>query len=399
MSEPVDFRTTTEHGPMQFVGNEPEFWSDPHPTLRTAREHHPLAWLQAFSAWLVLRYADVEALLSDRRLASDYGVLADGPLGRVFSGFLANQQGATHARLRRLVITAFTPRHIEEARPAIRGIARDLLRSLPRGEVVDFQRTVADELTVHVICRILGIPESDIPRFSAWTTQLTTGSASPIPSDEAQHAAVQLYEYVDALAARRQHAPGDSLLDALIAAEADGQRLTADELANVVMSLLVGGHDSVRSFLTIATWVVLRHPDVFERLRTDASCVGDVVEEVLRFESPLMGVPRVATEALRIGGVEIAAGSRVLLQIISANRDPRRFADPDRFDPSRDASPQLAFGRGMHFCVGAALARIEAQELLLELASTNPPLTLAGTPRWMPFSPSRRFEALAVRVQ
>jgi len=164
------------------------------------------------------------------------------------------------------------------------------------------------------------------------------------------------------------------------------------------MSLLIGGHDSVRSFLTIATWVVLRHPAVLALLRTDARRNGDIVEEVLRFESPLMGVPRVATETLRIAGVEIPEGSRLLLQIISANRDPRRFPDPDRFDPSRDATPQLAFGRGMHFCVGAALARIEAEELLLELASVSPPLTLADTPRWVPFSPSRRLEALAVRV-
>ncbi|MBI1815705.1 MAG: cytochrome P450 [Deltaproteobacteria bacterium] len=399
MTDQVDAQSAAQHAPMEFEGSELDFWQDPHTALRVAREHHPLAWLRGFSAWLVLRYGDVEALLGDRRLTSDYGGLADGALGRVFSGFLANQQGATHARLRRLVITAFTPRRIEEARPAIRDITQRLLRSLPYGEVVDFQRTVADELTVHVICRILGIPDEDISQFSAWTTQLTSGSASPVPSDEAQQAAANLHEYIGALAARCRSAPRNSLLDALIAAEADGQRLTSNELANVVMSLLIGGHDSVRSFLTIATWVVLRHPDVFDRLRADASGVGDVVEEVLRFESPLMGVPRVATEALRIGDVEISAGSRVLLQIISANRDPRRFLDPDRFDPSRDASAQLAFGRGMHFCVGAALARIEAQELLLELASRNPPLTLVDAPRWVPFSPSRRLEALSVRTR
>ena len=165
-----------------------------------------------------------------------------------------------------------------------------------------------------------------------------------------------------------------------------------------MISLILGGHDTVRSFLTVATWVVLRHPDVLARLRREPAFAPAVVDEVMRFESPLTGVPRVALEPLRIGGIQIAAGERLLLQILSANRDPRRFRDPDRFDPSRDASAQLGFGRGMHFCVGAALARVEAQELLLALAAHPRSLELSAAPRWVPFSPSRRLEELLVRA-
>ena len=166
------------------------------------------------------------------------------------------------------------------------------------------------------------------------------------------------------------------------------------------MSLLIGGTDTVRSFLGIATWLALAHPGTLEWLRGDAAArVSGAVEEMLRFEPPAATAPRIAAAPIEIGGVAIAAGSRVILDLASANRDPRRFADPDRFDPSRDASGHLSLGHGLHFCVGAALTRMQAQELLAALAADPARFELVEAPRWVPFSPARRLVALRVRVR
>jgi cytochrome P450 len=255
---------------------------------------------------------------------------------------------------------------------------------------------------VRVIAAILGVPDGDEDVFGRWTGRIMAG-LSPLADAALRAAADQaagaLSDYLADLAERRRRAPGDRLLDGLIAAEAGGARLSPAELQDMVMSLLIGGHDTVRAALSSITWLVLAHPGTLDWLRGDAGRAAATVEEALRFEPPLLGVPRVAVAPLAVGGVEIAAGESVLLEITSANRDPRRFTDPDRFDPTRDASGHLAFGRGSHFCVGAALARAEARELLLVLAEGAPRLDLVEDPRWVPFSPARRLEALSVRAE
>jgi cytochrome P450 len=386
-------------GPTRIDDSDADFWQDPHTPLREARERHPLARLQAFESWAVLRHADVERLLTDGRLRSAYTGFSDGVLEQVLRGFLAAREGPSHARLRALVMRAFTPRRIDAARPFIRAAARRLVGGLPIGQPVDFQVAVADPLTVHVIARIIGVPDGDEAVFGAWTGGIMAGMSPLADHDRraaAERAASDLRGYLAELADRRRRAPGDDLLDALIAAEADGHRLSPDELQDMVMSLLLGGHETVRGVLTVTAWLALAHPGTLERLRREPERIAGAVEEVLRFEPPLLGAPRQASEALEIGGVSIAAGERVFLSIAAANRDPRRFAEPERFDVGRDASHQLSFGRGPHFCVGAALARAESQELLSAMAASTRPLTLVEPPRWLPFSPSRRLEALRV---
>lgn len=386
--------------PLLIDDSDEGFWQDPHAPLRAAREHHPLGRLQAFDAWVVLRHADVERLLTDGRLRTAYTGLNDGVIERVLRGFLAAREGAAHARLRSLVVRAFTPRRVAAARPFIRAEARRLIAALPPGQAADFQMAVADPLTVRVIARLIGVPDGDEALFGAWTGAIMAGMsplADPDVRAAAERDATALRAYLVELAARRRRCPGDDLLDALIAAEAEGHRLSAEELQDMVMSLLLGGHETVRGILTIAAWLVLAHPDTLARLRGEPAHAAAAVEEVLRYEPPLLGAPRQASEAFDIAGVRIAAGERVFLQIASANRDPRRFADADRFDAGRDASHHLSFGRGPHFCVGAALARAEGQELLAALSESPAALSLAAPPRWLAYSPSRRLEALWVR--
>ncbi|MCW5889441.1 MAG: cytochrome P450 [bacterium] len=379
---------------------DPTFWQDAHTPLREARERHPLARLQAIAAWAVLRHADVERLFTDPRLRTAYTGFNEGALERVLGGFLAAREGADHSRLRALVMRAFTPRRIELARPFVRAAARRLIDALPAGRPVDFQAAVADPLGAHVIARILGVPEGDEAVFGAWTGGLMAGM-SPLADAGVRAAAeadaVALRAYLGDLAARRRSRPGDDLLDALVAAEADGHRLSPEELRDVVMSLMLGGHETVRSVLTVTTWLALAHAGTLERLHREPERIPGAVEEVLRYEPPLLGAPRVTTEGLEIGGVAIPAGARVFLEIAAANRDPRRFTDPDRFDVGRDATHHLGFGRGPHFCVGAALARTEAQELLAVLCEDPTALALVEPPRWQAFSPARRLETLRVQ--
>ncbi len=384
-----------------------DYWQDPHGVLTPARERSavaravPLPIPDLPVPWIVLRFSEVEALLADKRLRGDYGEPGDGTLARLKRGLLGSQEGAAHARLRGLVARAFTPRRIDEARPQMRAFARELLHALEAGTVVDFQ-TVADELTVRSICALLGVPEDDIARFGAWTGAFVPGAnpiAPPEVRAEAERAAEALYAYVADLAERRRREPRDGLLDALIAAEEAGDRLSSNELQDMVLNLLIGGHDTVRSLLGIVALLVLRHPEVLTAVQSAPTIAADVVEEVLRFESPVMFVPRTANETICVDGTEIPDGGTLLLNITSANRDPRRFRDPDRFDFTRRERADLAFGRGVHFCLGAHLARAEAQELLCAWTDHGPRLELVEEPSWVPFAAiSRRLQSLMVGV-
>jgi cytochrome P450 len=380
-----------------------EFWQDPHAVLGPAREQHPLALSRPLpvvntAPWIVLRYSDVESMLADRRLLSCYGALTEGMLGRLARSILTSQEGEKHTRLRALVSRAFTPRRIEAARPVIRATAQALLRALEAGSVVDFQQAVANQLTMQSICRLLGVPQEDVEKFGAWTGALFPGANPGENHISAGQAVEHLYTYVGELAARRRRDPRDDLIDALIAAEEAGDRLSSGELEDMVLSLLIGGHDTVRSFLGILCALLLRHPDALAEVTASPARIANAVEEALRFESPLMFAPRTAGEAVLVGDTEIAEGSLLLLNINSANRDPRRFRDPDRFDIGRGERADLAFGYGRHYCVGAALARAEACELLSVWTGEGPALELAEQPQWVPFAISRRFQSIRVRV-
>jgi cytochrome P450 len=389
-------------GPSVIDVSDAAFWQDQHAGLAPAREQHPVARLEPFRIWTVLRYAEVRALLSDARLSGFYAdpwVIPEGPLRRLTAGLLGSHDPPKHTRLRALLGRAFTSRRIDEQRPFIAELVRALTAPLRDGATIDVQATVADEVPTRVLCRLIGIPEDDIEEFGRWSGNVAAGATSLIGAQEEAIASAEgLYAYVQDLIARRRRQPADDVLDALIAAEAAGDRLSDDELVDILMNLFVAGHETTRSLLTASVMTLIQNPDQLALLRAEPQWLSRAVEEVLRFESPLMLVPRLTRAAMVVGDVALEAGERLTLNLLAANRDPRVFAEPARFDVRRPGE-QLALGHGTHFCIGAHLARVEAQALLGALTEL-PDLELAAAPRWVPFAAlSRRVEALPVRLR
>jgi cytochrome P450 len=395
-------------GPAEIDYSDPCYWADPHSVLRRARARHPLA-RASIGYWLVLRHADVERLLhSPALVVPGAGILAAqgitrGPLAEWWPLILFNTNPPTHTRLRGLLARAFTPRRVEGLRPRIRAIAHALLDRRAEQGSADLVADFAHELPIIAICELLGVPPGDHARFSEASTELSLAFSLDIPPalrERIERALIFLYDYTDGLLERRRARPGNDLLSALIAAEESGDRLSARELRALTVNLLLAGHDTTRSLLSIGSWLLASHPDALEHLQRKPERIPAAVEEMLRFEPIAEGVAREVAEPLELGGVRLERGERLFLSLISANRDPEAFADPDRFDVERADNRHLSFGRGLHFCLGASLARAEAQEafavLLERLGELEPCI---GAPRWQPFTANRRIESMPVRFR
>jgi cytochrome P450 len=394
--------------PVEIDYSDPGYWADPHPLLRRARERHALA-RASIGYWLVLRYADVERLLRSSALAVPGGAIlaaqgiTQGPLAEWWPLILFNTNPPTHTRLRALLSRAFTPRRVEALRPRIRAIAHALLDRRSASGRADLVADFAHELPILAMCELLGVPPGDHARFLADSTELALSFSLDMPPEiraRVERALLSLYDYTDGLLALRRARPGPDLLSALIAAGEAGDRLSHEELRALTVNLLLAGHDTTRSLLSIGAWLLLSHPAALERLRHKPEQIPAAVEEMLRFEPVAEGVARRTLERIELGGVTLETGELLFLSLLSANRDPAAFSEPDRFDPERADNRHLSFGRGLHFCVGAALARAEAQEgfaVLLERLDALAPCIAA--PRWQPFTANRRIEALPVRFR
>ena len=238
---------------------------------------------------------------------------------------------------------------------------------------MDWVRDFAHELPIWVICELVGVPTADRDQFKQWTLDVSLVFTNRLTADDrrvAEDALTSLYGYIAELISYRRRDPADDLLTALVHAEADGDRLTELELEAMIANLLNGGHETTRSMLSIAVALLLAHPDALDALQSDPGLVPNAVEEVLRYESPILSTMRVADEPVALAGVPFAAGEPVVLSFLAANRDPDRFTDPDRFDVHRSDVRPVSFGFGIHHCIGAALARLEGQEALTELVTT-----------------------------
>ncbi|MBW2234998.1 MAG: cytochrome P450 [Deltaproteobacteria bacterium] len=383
----------------------PGAWQNLHPVLAQARERHPLARDSSGEGWSVLRYAELDGLLRDPRVESQGPEmlarqgLDGGPFHEFVGRMLFTQNGPDHARLRALVGRAFTPSTAARMRPRVREIAHELIDRVQGLGAMDVVRDFAHHLPVRVISEMIGVPEGDYTRFAQWTSDLGLGFSLVLTPDRRRtvDAAVeQLHAYVSDLVEERRRRPGSDLVSALIQAEEAGDRLSHEELIAMVMNLLFGGHDTTKSLLQIATYTLLSHPQELERVRRDSALLPSAVEEVLRYEPVVTGVIRVVCEPFEMAGVKLDLGEPLVLSLISANRDPRRFPQPDRFDVGRRDNRHFGFGFGLHFCVGAALARVEGQEALGVLVERLPGLCLAERPRWVPFTAIRRLESLRV---
>ena len=285
-----------------------------------------------------------------------------------------------HTRLRGLVHKAFTPRRVEQMRSQIQAITDGLLDRVQAAGRADLIAELAYPLPVTVIAAMLGVPAEDHAQFHAWSDALAHSldlTEDPEVYTRASRAAVALTAYLRTIIEQRRRQPQDDLLSALILAEEGGGRLSEDELYATVTLLLVAGHETTVNLIGNGVLALLRHPDQLRRLRDEPGLIRTAVEELLRYDSPVQATSRVARADLEIGGHTIRAGQQVSFLLGAANHDPARFADPTRLDLSRDPNPHLAFGSGIHYCLGAPLARLEGQIAINTLVQRLPGLALA----------------------
>lgn len=386
----------------------PETIADPYTSYARLRAECPVCWEESAKGWLVARFADVATILRDRRFLSDRvaqlmaRLTADEqieaePLRALFTGRLLFSDGAAHARIRGLMQKAFLPRFVEALRTEIR-TATDELLDRARGEM-DFIRDFAVPLPSRVITKMLGFPPEHGEQFKNWTDDIYAFfSLSTVPLIErtrkALASAAALTAYLRKHFAHLRAHPQDNLLSAMVAAEEAGERLTEGELIANVVGLINGSHETTTNLLGNTLLILLRRPELWQALRADPALVPAVIEEALRFESPVQMASRVTTEDVELRGVRIPAGELVIPILGSAHRDPDAFPDPDRFEPRRDPK-HLAFGVGPHYCIGAGLARLEGQIVFEVLLRRLPNLRLAAERvEWRPYPIFRALKAL-----
>ncbi|WP_042419714.1 cytochrome P450 family protein [Streptacidiphilus anmyonensis] len=379
--------------------NSPDFLRDPYPTLARLRSNcpvQPLTDRKGRTSYLVLGYAEARQALADPRLSKDTSAFfASRPSGRTLHPALSRTMLATdppdHTRLRRLATSAFTTGAVARLRPAISRITSDLLDQWPVDGEVDAVETLAVPLPVTVICEMLGVPGEDRGKVRAWSLALFA-AGNPADTDAASH---ELAAYLARLIDAKRTVPGDSLLDALIAARDEADRLTESELVSLAALLLMAGHETTTSFLGNALLALLDHPAELDRLRARPELLPDSLDELLRFDSPVAQATfRYTTEDVDLGGTVVPAGSPVLVSPGAANRDPLRFPEPDDLDLGRDASGHLSFGHGIHRCLGAPLARAEAEIALGQLITRFPDMRVAVPRDQLAWRPTRLVRAL-----
>ena len=358
--------------------------------LADARSQHWLA--RTPLGFAVTRYADVVALLRERRFHSALSLLPQmqGIEGGDFEQrrpSILSMEGDEHARVRRLVAPAFTPAAANRLRPFMRDVIGELLDGIvDRGEC-DFVADVCDPYPIPIICELLGAPRADWQRFSRWATEIfrifNQNLAEDLPAIE--QAGGELEAYVTDLIAERRADPRDDLLSALIAAEEAGDRLSTEELVMLAEAVLMAGTDTTRNQLACSVALLGAHPEQWRRLVDDPSLAPRVVDETMRYLGAVQGTVRVASEAIEYRDVTFPRGTLLFLALSTGNRDPEVFALPDAVDIGREtAVPHLTFGSGIHYCLGAHLARGELQEALQLIATRLPDLELAGPVEWKP---------------
>jgi len=366
----------------------PEFHANPYPFYHQLREKDPVHET-SMGFWVLTRYDDVVMSLRDPRfgreafeplLAAMYG--QEGEQGRLPRSMLFRDP-PDHTRLRALVSKAFTPRMIETMREHIQEIVDRLLDRVQDAGRMDVIEDLAYPLPVTVICEMLGVPVDDHASIRGWSAEIARSlDAIGLPSDQdiverGRKSRRALADYFLRLVPERRQRPQNDLLSGLLAAEERGDKLTQDEVIAMCLLLFIAGHETTVNLIGNGTLALLRHPDQLRRLREDPTLIGGAVEELLRYDGPVQRTARIPSEDVTIGGKTIAKGEMVMPFIGAADRDPVQFPEPDRLDIGRADNRHVAFGLGIHFCLGAPLARIEGQIAINTMLKRLPKLALA----------------------
>lgn len=354
---------------------DPAFRDDPHPRLKRLREIDPVNETPV-GIWRLLRYRDVQRLLNDVACGvrtTDGFLPGIDELQTAARRFMLQQDPPDHTRLRKLVSRAFTPRSLTVWNEEIQRIVDECLDRVAGRGAMDVIADLALPVPSTIICQMLGVPVADRERFTQWTAQATLGLAAAIMPREiveiAQAAGAKLAEYFEALIAERRGAPRDDLLGVLIRAEEEGDRLSTEELLSQAIGLLIAGFETTIGLIGNGVRALCRHPAELAKLRARPELAAQAVQECLRFDGPILLTPRILHEDAEFGGKRLAKNTMVWAMLASANRDPEKFPDPDRFDIERDASEHLAFGGGAHFCLGYRLAELEARAAIASLVA------------------------------
>lgn len=370
----------------------PDMRADPYPVYHRLRATDPIHWDEHLRAWIVTRYRDVAAALHDPRFSADrvtyMRTLIDRAELRPFFDLIGNRMvfcdPPKHTRLRALINKAFTPHAVEAMRPRVQALVDGFIdRALPRGGM-DVIGDFAFPLPATVISLMLGVPPDDIGQLKSWSDEFVVffGSApSAITADQyhrSAEAAEAMTRYFRAAVVRVKEHPEGTLLGALELVEQAGDRLSEVELFATANLLMVAGHETTTNLIGNGLLALLQHPDQLRRLRDEPALLPLAIEELLRYGNPVQFTNRVAREDLDLGGKRIAKGQMLLLMLAAANRDPEQFPDPDRVDVGRTPNHHFALGQGIHSCVGAPLARLEAQVAFGTLLRRLPGLRLAG---------------------
>lgn len=395
---------------MELDATSPGFVADPYPVFAALRAEAPVRWHDRTGMFLAFSHATADAVLRHRRLGRLWRLrwpeeaLPAFTLLHVHS--MLENEPPVHTRLRRLVAGAFARGHVERLRGRIAAIAAGLADTVAdaasAGSPVDLLPLYAEPLPVAVIAELLGVPEADRGLLRPWSNAIVKMyeyGVTPAQRAAAEQAAREYVDYVRSLLADRRRRPGEDLLSTLVATrDADGSRLSEDELVATAVLLQMAGHEASVNVVGNGVLALLRWPGELARLRSDPALVPTALEELIRYDPPLQLFERTATGDVEIGGVTIEAGQKVAALLGAANRDPAAFADPDRLDVGRAPNPHLGFGAGIHFCLGAPLARVELQVSLATLLARFPRLALAGEPVRRPEFVIRGLSSLPVSV-
>ncbi|MFJ6565109.1 cytochrome P450 [Streptomyces sp. NPDC091412] len=393
---------------------DPAFLADPYPAYAELRARGRVLHYEPTDQWLVPHHVDVSALLRDRRLGRTYqhrftheefGRTPPQPEHEPFH--VLNDHGMLdleppdHTRIRRLVSKAFTPRTVERLKPYVHDLANELVAELVAAGGGDLLRDVAEPLPVAVIAEMLGIPEADRAQLRPWSADIC-GMYELNPSEEtaakAVRASVEFSDCLRELIAERRKEPGEDLISGLIAAHDEGDRLTEQEMISTAVLLLNAGHEATVNATVNGWWALFRNPEQLAALRADHSLIPSAIEELMRYDTPLQLFERWVLDEIEIAGTTIPRGAEIAMLFGSANHDPAVFTDPGRLDLTRRDNPHISFSAGIHYCIGAPLARIELAASMTALLERAPTLKLAAEPNRKPNFVIRGLDGLSVAV-